>query len=115
MIIIIPRIRPPSIFTAAFPGNSFATEAVALPVARKQLAVPQLYPVGQHPAVGPALEGQMDHPLAHVEASEAVVAAAVAAVTGTTMVAPLEMMVVEAVVGHEVVWQSRPVWQQPPP
>lgn len=114
-------ISPAPLFpgAASFPGNSLATDAVALPVARKQLAVPQLYPVGQHPAVGPALVGQMDHPLAHVEAcspaSEEDAAAAVAAVRGTTMVAPLETMVVEAVLGHEVVWQLRPVWQQPPP
>lgn len=81
--------------------------------------MPQLYPVGQHPAVGPAPlpDGHTDQPLAQVAAPDDGVAVAVVgtAVTGTTMVAPSETMVVEAVVGHEVVWQSRPVWQQPPP
>lgn len=103
-IIVIYHIISPFL-AAPLPGNSFATEAVALPVARKQLAVPQLYPEGQHPAVGPALEGHTDHPFAQV-ASVVVLGTSVA---GTTTVTPLEMMVVEAVVGQDVVWQSRPV------
>lgn len=85
--------------------------AVALPVARKQLAVPQLYPDGQQPAVGPASEGHRDHPPAQV-ASEVVVGTAV---RGTTIVLSPEMIVVEMVEGQDVTWQSRPVWQQPPP
>lgn len=63
--------------------------------------MPQLYPVGQHPAVGPALEGQMDHPLAHVASDD--VAEAGTSLAGTTTVTPLEMIVVEVVVGHDVV------------
>jgi hypothetical protein len=93
------------------PGSSLARLAVALPVARKQLAVPQLYPEGQQPAVGPASEGHRDQPPAQV-LSAVVVGTAV---TGTTMVWAPEMMVVETVDGQDVTWQSRPVWQQPPP
>lgn len=80
-----------ALLTAALPGISFARLAVALPVARKQLAVPQLYPSGQHPAVTPALVGHMDHPPAQVPI---VVAVAVTSLAGTAIVTPLEMMVV---------------------
>lgn len=109
--IIIKLIIIPSAVPAAPLGSSLARLAVALPVARKQLAVPQLYPEGQQPAVGPALEGQRDQPPAQVP-SEVVVGTAV---TGTTTVWSPDMMVVEAVDGQDVTWQSRPVWQQPPP
>lgn len=80
-----------SLLTAALLGTSFARLAVALPVARKQLAVPQLYPLGQQPAAVPALVGHMDHPPAQVPV---VVAVAVTSLAGTAMVTPLEMMVV---------------------
>lgn len=110
-ITIPTSLLPP---TAPLSGSSFATLAVVLAVARKQLAVPQLYPPGQHPAVGPADEGHSVHPPAQ-DPSVVAVAAALAALAGTTTVMLPETMVVEAVTGHEVVWQSRPVWQQPPP
>lgn len=79
-----------SLLTERLPGTSFAKLAVALPVARKQLAVPQLYPLGQHPAVGPAFVGHKDHPPAQAPVD----AVAVTSVAGTAMVTPLEMMVV---------------------
>lgn len=107
-LIIIPSLLLPARLLS---GSSLATLAVALPVARKQLAVPQLYPLGQHPAVAPASEGHRDQPPAHVPV-EVVVGTAV---TGTTTVSSPEIMVVDAVDGHDVTWQSRPVWQQPPP
>lgn len=111
--IIMKLVITPSLLAPAplLPGSSLARLAVALPVARKQLAVPQLYPLGQQPAVGPALEGHSDQPPAQVP-SEVVVGTAV---TGTTIVSSPEMMVVDAVDGQDVTWQSRPVWQQPPP
>lgn len=109
-----PVLLPPT--APLLSGSSLATLAVALAVARKQLAVPQLYPPGQHPAVGPADEGHSVHPPAQDDASASVaVAAALAALAGTTTVMLPDTMVVEAVTGHEVTWQSRPVWQQPPP
>lgn len=80
-----------ALLTAALSGTSFARLAVAPPVARKQLAVPQLYPLGQHPAVAPALVGHIDHPPAQVPV---VVVVAVTSLAGTAMVTPLEMMVV---------------------
>lgn len=99
------------------PGSSFATLAVALPVARKQLAVPQPYPLGQQPAVvatpAPDDEGHSVQPPAQVPSL--LVVAAAAALAGTTTVTPSDTIVVDAVVGHDVTWQSRPVWQQPPP
>lgn len=111
--IITKSTIPTSPLTAPLPVNSFATLTVALPVARKQLAVPQLYPAGQQPAVAPAPEGHSDQPPAQAD----VVEAEGTAVSGTAMVpAPApEMTAVDAVEGHDAVWQSRPVWQQPPP
>lgn len=112
--IITKPTLPTSPLTAPLPVNSFATLTVALPVARKQLAVPQLYPAGQQPAVAPAPEGHSDQPPAQAD----VVEAEGTAVSGTAMVPPPaapEMMAVDAVEGHDAVWQSRPVWQQPPP
>lgn len=82
------------------------------PVARKQLAVPQLYPDGQHPEVATRpSDGHSDHPPAHDPA----VVVVGTAVRGTTTVAVPELMVVSSVAGQERVWQSRPVWQHPPP
>lgn len=107
-LIIIPSLVLPA---PLLPGSSLATLAVALPVGKKQLAVPQLYPDGQHPAVGPASVGHMVQPPAQVP-SEVVVGTAV---RGTTIVWSPDMMVVDTVDGHDVTWQSRPVWQQPPP
>lgn len=111
IIIKLIIILSPAFPASLLPGSSLATLAVALPVGRKQLAVPQLYPDGQHPAVGPASEGHMVHPPAQVP-SEVVVGTAV---RGTTIVSSPEIMVVDTVDGQDVTWQSRPVWQQPPP
>lgn len=93
------------------PGSSFATVAVAPPVSRLQLAVPHPYPLGQHPAIGPDPVPQRNQPVA-----QAAVVVAGTPEAGTAIVSPLLMRVVdEAGGGQEVVWQSRPVWQQPPP
>ena len=77
-----------------------------------QLAVPHMYPLGQHPDTGPALAPQRNHPLAHVAVG---LGAAWASVKGTTTVAPPVMMVVLAMGGQDVVLQSRPVRQHPEP
>lgn len=77
-----------------------------------QLAVPQPYPEGQQPGLSPSSPSQRYQPEAQVAVVEAGTAAA-----GTTTVTPLPstMVVGRAGGGHEVVLQSRPVWQQPPP
>lgn len=96
---------------AARPGNAFATVAVPPAVTTEQLAVPQLYPDGQHPGKGPASLPHKNQPLAH----DPVVVAGTP-LAGTTIVRPFVLtMVVIAMGGQLVVWQSRPVWQQPPP
>lgn len=99
---------------AALPGSAFCTVAVAVAAESVQLAVPQRYPLGQHPATVPASAPQRNQPPAHV-AVDVADAAARASVRGTTMVAPWVMMVVLATGGQEVVLQSRPVRQQPEP
>lgn len=98
---IVAEIQATSVLLPAeLPGNSLATVAVALADEVKQLAVPQLYPEGQHPAVTPALDGHMDQPLAHVAA----VVVTGTSLAGTTIVTPFaEMIVVDAVDGQEVV------------
>jgi hypothetical protein len=101
-------MRPP----ASFPGNSFCIVAVTVAAESVQLAVPHMYPVGQHPDTGPASTPQRNQPLAHVVA---VGVKALASVTGTTMVAPFVVIVVLAIGGQDVVLQSRPVRQQPEP
>ncbi|KAG4216769.1 hypothetical protein PC116_g34750 [Phytophthora cactorum] len=107
---------------AAF-GNSFCTVAVAVLVANVQLAVPQVYPEGQHPATGPASSPHKNQPEAQVAVgwvspppAAAAVAACCASETGTAMVAPLEIIVVMGGggAGQDVVLQSRPVRQHPP-
>lgn len=98
---------------AAELGNSFCSVAVAPSLADVQLATPQSYPDGQHPATGPALSGHMYQPPAHVLLSSL---PRLGVGSGTATVTPLEMMVVDrGGAGQLVVWQSRPVWQQPPP
>lgn len=96
--------------TAPFVGNFFSVVPVLLGFTTEQLAVPQSYPLGQQPGTGPALAGQRNHPSAQVDDC-----AAGRLVAGTTMVAPLDTIVVDATGGQLVVWQSRPVWQHPPP
>ena len=68
---------------------------------------PHAYPIGQHPP--PAVSAQANQPLAHFP-----VLLELPVVTGSTTVTPSDVKVVEDVVGHEVVSQSRPVWQHPP-
>lgn len=88
-----------------------ATVAVAVAARSVQLAVPQLYPLGQQPAARPPeSEGQTNQPVAHVPVD----VAEGTAESGTTTVTPLDMMVVDAGGGgQEVDWQSRPSRQQP--
>lgn len=90
-------------------GASLAETTVAVASTREQLAVPQSYPDGQQ--FPPTLAAQVNHPEAQLPVGTAVVAAAP---TGTTIVAPEEMMVVDEVAGQDVVSQFRPVRQHPP-
>ncbi len=109
-----PLPAPLTVSAADPAGKTFCTVAVAVAATRVQLAVPQPYPLGQHPGTGPALEGQRNQPAAHVEADGPAPPAPEG--TGTTTVSPPDTTVVEAGGGGQlVVAQSRPVWQQPPP
>ncbi|KAG7288584.1 hypothetical protein NEMBOFW57_004937 [Staphylotrichum longicolle] len=85
----------------------FATLAVcpAPPTPATQLAVPHAYPLGQHPATGPASAPHMNHPLAQLP-----VVSAGAPLTGTTTVTPFPFttVVMACCGGHDVVAQSRP-------
>ena len=92
-------------------GNVFCKLAVWLACAVKQLAVPQLYPSGQHPATGPASLPQRNHPSAQVDEGPG---AGGASVARTTMVAPSVTIVVEGA-GQLCVSQFRSVRQHPPP
>jgi hypothetical protein len=69
---------------------------------------PHAYPDGQHPP--PAVSEHLNHPLAHFP----VVLELDPVATGSTIVKPFEINVVDEVVGHDVVSQFRPVWQHPP-
>lgn len=91
-------------------GSCFCTELVSEAAEVKQLAVPHLYPLGQHPATDPASFPHRNQSLAHL--SDAVAVGTSSA--GTTTVTPWEM-IVEDDAGQENVWQSRSVRQQPPP
>lgn len=93
----------------ATPAGSFGEIAVVVASTKEQLAVPHAYPEGQQ--LPPTLAAQVNHPEAQLPVGFAVVAAAP---TGTTMVTPELMIVVDEVAGHEVVSQFRPVRQQPP-
>ncbi|KAL2128872.1 hypothetical protein VTI74DRAFT_8515 [Chaetomium olivicolor] len=103
------------------PGNTFATTPVTsppcAPVARNtQLATPHSYPRGQHPAsTSPTSFPQRNHPVAHP--AFVMSSAGGAPATGTTTVTPLPFttVVIGSEGGQEVVAQSRPVWQHPPP
>jgi hypothetical protein len=109
-----PNLPPPLLLP---PGNPFATLPVAplspVPVPlSKQLAVPHSYPLGQHPATGPASAPHKNHPLAQLPAVVSGIP-----LTGTTTVTPfpLTIVVISPWGGQDVVAQSRPVWQHPPP
>jgi hypothetical protein len=109
----ITKTHPPSPglpFDATL-GSCFWMVAVAVLVLIVQLAVPQAYPLGQHPATGPVSLPHRYQPLAHVDVA-VVVGTSVA---GTTSVTPLDVSAVDDMGGHEVVIQSRPVRQQPDP
>lgn len=64
---------------------------------------PQAYPVGQQPP--PAVSAQENQPLAHLPGLRE----PPPVLTGTTTVTPSDINIVEDVVGHDVVSQSRPV------
>ncbi len=65
-------------------GSCLATEAVAPAVAKKQLAVPQLYPLGQQPGTAPAWFPHKYQLLAQVAVGEGLGTA----LAGTTTVIP---------------------------
>lgn len=113
----IPITTPHSVTLSFVPwpalGSTFCTVAVAVVALSVQLAVPHAYPLGQHPAIGPASLGHKNQPPAHVDVGN--VAVFVRSVAGTTSVTPFDVMVVEDTGGQEVVIQSRPVRQQPAP
>jgi hypothetical protein len=93
LLVLVSRPLFPSL------GNSFATVGAACRLAVKpQLAVPHAYPVGQHPAIGPASVPHRYQPPAHLGLVEAGML-----VMGTATVSPLEMIVVKGGGGHEVV------------
>jgi hypothetical protein len=73
-----------------------------------QLSGPQVQPEGQQ--APPMVAGQLYHPVAQVPLAVVVAAP----VRGTTMVTPELSSVVDGVAGQSVVWQSRPMRQQPP-
>lgn len=94
---------------SAAPGCSLAIVAVGVPDADAVQLDPQANPLGQHPP--PSDAAQLNQPVAH-EPSNATDAAFP---VGTTIVMPSDVtIVVEAVVGQEVVSQFRPTRQQPP-
>lgn len=107
----IKTIQPPqpsAFFTPALvPSLGTPAVATAVPVAA-QLAVPQLYPLGQQ--LPPRLAAQLYHPVAHVPVLRLVPVV----VRGTMMVRPLETSVSEDVARHDVVSQFLPVRQHPP-
>lgn len=82
--------------------------ATVLCVAVAVQLCPHAYPEGQHPP--PTVSAQLNQPLAHLP----VLPELDPVVMGITIVSPSEVNVVDEVVGHDVVSQSRPVWQQPP-
>ena len=83
--------------------------AVAVAWIKEQLAVPQAYPEGQQ--FPPKVAAHVDHPEAQLPVGFAVLAAPP---SGTTIVTPELMIVVDEVAGHEVVSQFLPVRQHPP-
>jgi hypothetical protein len=85
---IINRLLLGAIEEAAFllvaSGCCFCTELVSEAAEVKQLAVPHLYPLGQHPATDPASFPHRNQPPAHL--SDAVAVGTSSA--GTTTVTP---------------------------
>jgi hypothetical protein len=98
----------PYLLVPAF-GLAFCATAVELAPTDEQLAVPHSKPLGQQ--FPPTLAGQLDQPVAQAPVGVVTVAADP---TGTTIVTPLLIMVVESIGGQDVVSQSLPVRQQPP-
>lgn len=102
----IPRPVPAPLVACSF--ATVVADAVSVAV---QLA-PQAKPVGQHPP--PTVSAQLNQPLAQRIPLPLPPEFSVAVVTGTTIVTPFDVIVVEDVVGQDVVSQLRPVRQQPP-
>jgi len=100
MIVQIHFIKPESRLSdlEPLPGSAFATVAVAPSTNTEQLAVPQLYPEGQHPGSGPASLPHMNQPFAQ----EPVVAAD-APSAGTTIVIPPPFTMVVIATGGQLV------------
>jgi len=91
-------------------GSSFWTTAVKLADNDEQLAVPHCHSFGQQSP--PTLGAQLDQPEAQLPTGAVTVAAAPA---GTITVTPPLIIVSDIVTGQDVVSQSLPVLQQPPP
>ena len=89
------------------PPDTSSLATVVLAAVAVQLD-PQAYPLGQQPP--PAVSAHWNQPFAHFSVGPELVLV----VAGTTRVTPSDVKVVEEIVGHDVVSQSRPVWQQPP-
>lgn len=110
-----PRLPSPSTLapsSSSSSGRSFCTLAVSLSLDVKQLAVPQSYPLGQHPASGPPSSPQRNQPPAHVSSASAAVGTSP---SGTTTVRGPDATVVDVGAGQLCVSQSRSVRQHPPP
>ena len=103
-----PPYPMPTLPTPEF-GLPFCTTAVCVGDNEEQLAVPHSYPVGQQ--FPPKLAAQLLHPVAHTPVG---LFSAAPVPTATTRVTPSLTSVVELVAGQSVVWQFRPVRQQPP-
>lgn len=106
---IPPTQAPPILILAPSLGLPLSTTAVAVAEREVQLTLPHAYPLGQQ--FPPSLTAQLVQPVAHAPVGLAEVAAGP---TGTAIVRPLLMMVVELVVGQETFSQFRPTRQHPP-
>ena len=107
---INPAVQPATTLpTLSSSGNPFCTRCVLLASAVKQLTLPQEYPSGQHPAVGPPSSPQRNHPPAQVSVVSGT------SLPGTTTVTPPDPRVVDEGAGQSNVSQLRSVRQQPPP
>ncbi len=107
-IIIAQNAALPPLLTPAF-GLAFCKYAVVVAPGDEQLAVPQSHPLGQQSP--PRVASQVVQPVAQFPVGLFAVAAGP---TGTTIVTPLLMIVVELVTGQDVVSQFLPVRQHPP-
>lgn len=93
-------------------GATLSTVPVVDAVGTAVQLDPHAYPVGQHPP--PTVSAQLNQPLAHPFGPLSSLPSAVVVGSAATMVWPLLTIVVDGRAGHEVVSQSRPVWQHPP-